>query len=1533
MKRKIFSKLLMGAFLIASVSSFVSCKDYDDDINNLQKQIDAAALKAELTSLQSTLQAQIAAAQSAADKAAAAAQAAQNTANAAATKDALAAVQSAAEKAGADAATAITAASQAQIAASAAQASADAAQSTANNAATKDALEVVKAAAEAAQNTANNAATKDALAAVQTAAEKAAADAAKSIADAAAAAQKAADAAQAAQSTASVAQTAAAAAAEAAKVAQNAGDAATATAKDALADAAKALTEAAAASKAAEAAQSTAPAAQNAANAADASATEAKATAANGVAAAGNAAAQAAAALAAASAAQKAAAEAKYNDEAVRILIDKAQGSADAAAKDAKDAAEAAAAAVLASAAAGDDAAAAKAAAAKVDEAIATATAAISEATDAKIQAAVAEAMAKVPADTTAEIEKLSGDLQTLGSTVEKLATAEGLSAAVTALEGQIGGVADAAAAAAVAAAAGTIEAAVAELYATVTSVELVGSFSALDFNPDKDSQTYPLGFTTSTWAGIDLDFIFGKQQWTATFGDKETESLDDDAVEKVSYKKGDDIRANRALLIRVNPVNAEFTKDQVKFINSKLETLDEIVEIGEPYRFKGMLTRGTSESGLWVIPVNVKKDVTFNKFNEITFYKSAGDWKYDKSTGDLETWRYDQKLYAIAIDNTPDMDGEESIDRYVASTYDIATEYVHYTPATSLSANFEWTLENVDYNQNINTIHNRWTSNVYNSENKPGILSKDQTNAYTVVPEAMEKKWTLWATNSDQYKAGLVAPTSAEPTKSIEKTVKGSKQYNTENDLSDYRFSQPYLTIKNTGDNIKVELTPALQKKVEYWYISYDFELNAVESKPSEWEAWQSYQDGIDGIYTMTRGDKAIDLQINKETAQGDVIGFRIWAVNYDGSLVDPDGKAFYVKVGEEPEANVLNISANIMAVDATTGMALTYLTDEDKTYTADKNYNVSTITPVNNNNFESLASTYGSFTGTTTIYSTGTKDQTIVNGRSVTVYWALLKSDKKTVASNYKDVAYIKAGIAGSDLKNLKDGATLSNIVTYTDTRKDVNNKEKYTIKISVTKQMPDDAWTKKYIFDGVITWKTDYGWDPTSNVLTTYVKPYYDLVPQGFDYLKPKFIKGTGGAADVFNWKWQAGATTADVMSGWIDDAKWLNWDYSVNTNLANAGVRDIDDYIASVKAGTDLSLYKWVIEGAPTELTGTGEPATKDYTALWTSGTADKDVADNAIVAVKAKAVREDQTLNSKLKYTYVGISARIKAVATDGTVTWEGWDLVKNANDFKTHFADAMDLLTYDTQRSYLAYDVWQEQGTGGTLPAIKTGSKNLTDNNLYIDWKGTVTGQNWITQVQDVDVLIPVLFQLNLTDNREAAVGTIASQAFNPNTYQKFNSAALAGSLISSNLTSFLRATISAPNRVLAENKQISGSENVNGAGIDRDRVIDGTTTSANPNINKANRFAFDENYYRFDNPNRKATDPVVTAMKIELSGAITTYLKVSPNATPSNMIFQKIGGVQDPHQNVSGNIKLSGYDVFGKYHEFNLPVVILYNN
>ena len=93
MKKRIFGMLLMGAMVVASVSMFTSCKDYDDDINKLQKEIDAITaqnLQTQLTTLQSALataQSTADAAKSAAAEAEAAAKKAQETGDAAA-KDA-----------------------------------------------------------------------------------------------------------------------------------------------------------------------------------------------------------------------------------------------------------------------------------------------------------------------------------------------------------------------------------------------------------------------------------------------------------------------------------------------------------------------------------------------------------------------------------------------------------------------------------------------------------------------------------------------------------------------------------------------------------------------------------------------------------------------------------------------------------------------------------------------------------------------------------------------------------------------------------------------------------------------------------------------------------------------------------------------------------------------------------------------------------------------------------------------------------------------------------------------------------------------------------------------------------------------------------------------------------------------------------------------------------------------------------------------------------------------------------------------------
>lgn len=65
MKKKFISAFLFGAFTLAATNTFVSCKDYDDDISNLQAQVDDLAalknvkteLESEITSLKTQLEA------------------------------------------------------------------------------------------------------------------------------------------------------------------------------------------------------------------------------------------------------------------------------------------------------------------------------------------------------------------------------------------------------------------------------------------------------------------------------------------------------------------------------------------------------------------------------------------------------------------------------------------------------------------------------------------------------------------------------------------------------------------------------------------------------------------------------------------------------------------------------------------------------------------------------------------------------------------------------------------------------------------------------------------------------------------------------------------------------------------------------------------------------------------------------------------------------------------------------------------------------------------------------------------------------------------------------------------------------------------------------------------------------------------------------------------------------------------------------------------------------------------------------------
>ena len=125
MKRKFFSTLLFGALACATLGTVTSCKDYDDDINNLQEQINKAALSSDVEALKT----QVTNAATSAQNAAAKAEEALTKAGTNATE--IASVKALATENGTKVATALAnaanAAADAQAAAQAAQAAQDSA--------------------------------------------------------------------------------------------------------------------------------------------------------------------------------------------------------------------------------------------------------------------------------------------------------------------------------------------------------------------------------------------------------------------------------------------------------------------------------------------------------------------------------------------------------------------------------------------------------------------------------------------------------------------------------------------------------------------------------------------------------------------------------------------------------------------------------------------------------------------------------------------------------------------------------------------------------------------------------------------------------------------------------------------------------------------------------------------------------------------------------------------------------------------------------------------------------------------------------------------------------------------------------------------------------------------------------------------------------------------------------------------------------------------------------------------------------------
>jgi|GEM_PF-3088377 len=119
-----------------------------------------------------------------------------------------------------------------------------------------------------------------------------------------------------------------------------------------------------------------------------------------------------------------------------------------------------------------------------------------------------------------------------------------------------------------------------------------------------------------------------------------------------------------------------------------------------------------------------------------------------------------------------------------------------------------------------------------------------------------------------------------------------------TEDDPEDVRSTASYKFVEaGVNQPFYVQLNTWNQQRAYAYYVALDKNW-AVESSPSEINAWNSYSyEGLNKIYMA---NEIATLKITSQAANGDIIGFRVFAVNADGTLVDPDGKSFYVYVGD---------------------------------------------------------------------------------------------------------------------------------------------------------------------------------------------------------------------------------------------------------------------------------------------------------------------------------------------------------------------------------------------------------------------------------------------------------------------------------------------------------------------------------------------------------------------------------------------------------------------------------------------------------
>ena len=457
------------------------------------------------------------------------------------------------------------------------------------------------------------------------------------------------------------------------------------------------------------------------------------------------------------------------------------------------------------------------------------------------------------------------------------------------------------------------------------------------------------------------------------------------------TFEKGKYFAGEDSLLIRVSPVDAELTTSNVSLLNSQGKELNDLIEVTDAHRYNELLYGSRAgvdaNTGLWVVKFKAKD------LGEA--FAAAAKVKVGNADKSI--------LYSVAVKNTYTTDAAK--DRRVTSEYGVSL----------------WTEEAKHaYDFTVNGT--------------PIKKIKNRTNDYNEVTELD------WKDNSKPATTVITTGNDANAGKNAT--------------IADNRDGSAKILAVEEGGDIVIDFTKQIglpeneQNKdfgVKGFYVTLD-EKFALESAPSELNAWNSYSYENVGYKKngttyqpakLFTGNKGTIKILKTNTVKGDVIGFRVYAVNYDGTLTDPDGRAFYVAVGDAKAD--MTIPATTVSIDMTTANS-----DQPEFVSPKVNVDLSKC-----NDFDS---------NTTWVVTAKDKSGVIPTGFSVKYF----KADGSETATLNKDVKAVQFVLDYP--QNFVDGETYTVATTL---KKNIagTTAEVGTVTASFKKEMPTEAPTFGY------------------------------------------------------------------------------------------------------------------------------------------------------------------------------------------------------------------------------------------------------------------------------------------------------------------------------------------------------------------------------------------------------------------------------------------------------------------------------------